>query len=305
MKTKRILSILMSVLMVIMMLPAGVFASDSPANVAGGTVTSGMTNFDALLGEGNYEYNDGTLKILKDLRLGSGLTFECNGRPLVLDLYGHMLDMVDISLTHKSGTLTITDSAGGGGIKSSGVPIVSNASGLTVNGGTFTSTGNNPALRSSTGDSTISGGTFNGRYALERTGESYDSTDLKLSGSPVLNGSYDDICLWYPDPIYYDGYEPAPGNGPVSIYLKNFPDSHYGRVVGNWDRSKNISDYFKYSGNETQNDPFLCVEKDFDFIIAEKPYDAWIGTTRLTRLNQGDVFGDGKVSITYTGPNSL
>ena len=157
---------ILSVLMVIMMLPTNVFASDSPANVAGGTVTSSMTNFDALLGEGNYEYSDGTLKIVKDLRLGSGLTFDCNGRTLVLDLYGHTLDMVDISLTHKAGTLTITDSLGDGGIKTYGVPIVSTASGLTVSGGTFTSTGNNPALRSEMGNCTISGGTFNGRYAL-------------------------------------------------------------------------------------------------------------------------------------------
>ena len=303
MKTKRFLSMLLALLMVIATFPLVTFAEDTYKTAPGGSITVyKFSDFDSLLGEGNYEYdNDSkTITILYDLKFVKDFIFEQGGNTYILDLNGHILDMGICSLIHNGGNLTICDSVGGGGITSTGVPVLANSRGLVIKSGIFTSIGNNQAaLKCTVGGTRISGGTFNGIYALERSSDPYNTDGIFLSGSPVLNGSRADIYILNDamEPIYYDGYEPAEGDGPASVILGNWPDKHSGNIVSNWDKSKEVSDYFVYAGAGTQDEPYLCESPSNNYIIAEKPYDAWIGKTRVTRLNQKDVFGDGTVSF--------
>ena len=303
MKTKRFLSMLLALLMVIATFPLVTFAEDTYKTAPGGSITVyKFSDFDSLLGEGNYEYDSDskTITILYDLKFVKDFIFEQGGNTYILDLNGHILDMGICSLILNGGNLTICDSVGDGGITSTGVPVLANARGLVIEGGTFTSIGNNQAaLKCTVGGTRISGGTFNGIYALERSSDPYNTDGIFLSGSPVLNGSRADIYILNDamEPIYYDGYEPAEGDGPASVILGNWPDKHSGNIVSNWDKSKEVSDYFVYAGAGTQDEPYLCESPSYNYIIAEKPYDAWIGKTRVTRLNQKDVFGDGTVSF--------
>ncbi len=305
MKSKRILSVLLAIVMLSTVLPTVVFANSTSGTATGGLIT-GTSDFDTVLGAGNYEYSDRTIKILKDLTFYNPLMFELTNTYFTLDLNGKTLDMQDASVILYKGGLTIIDSGNGGTIKSGGdtVRAISYESDLNISGGTFTATGYGVAVTLDNCRAAISGGTFTGRYAIQRLNGVSEMVPFKLSGSPVLNGYHADIYIENPSShssVSYYGYEPADGDGPASIMVGNWPDVQYGRVVTNWDNDKTLSDYFVYAGTGSQNDPFIVEDPLYEnFVVAEKPYDVWIGTTRVTRLNQDDVFGDGTVSFTPT-----
>ena len=148
---KRILSVLLTVIMVFSMVPLSVFAADgNQASVfaaggeAEGTLANGSTSYADAVGYANR--NGGALKLLDDITVPYSeelddipfITGECT-----LDLNGKSIDYVKVGsvaldeedevIKGTPGTLTVTDSVGGGEIENLAV----NAGTLTVDSGSI------------------------------------------------------------------------------------------------------------------------------------------------------------------------
>ena len=153
---KRILSVLLTVIMVFSMVPLSVFAADgNQASVfaAGGeaevTLANGSTiNFNSYADAVGYaNRNGGTLKLLDDITVPESETLDdipfITGE-FTLDLNGKSINYVDVGsygydeeaekeIKGTPGTLTVTDSVGGGEIENLAV----NAGTLTVDSGSI------------------------------------------------------------------------------------------------------------------------------------------------------------------------
>ena len=153
---KRILSVLLTVMMVLSMLPLSVFAADgNQASVfaAGGeaevTLANGSTiNFNSYADAVGYaNRNGGALKLLADITVPESETLDdipfITGE-FTLDLNGKSINYVDVGsygydeeaekeIKGTPGTLTVTDSVGGGEIENLAV----NAGTLTVDSGSI------------------------------------------------------------------------------------------------------------------------------------------------------------------------
>ena len=154
---KRILSVLLTVIMVFSMVPLSVFAADgNQASVfaAGGeaevTLANGSTiNFNSYADAVGYaNRNGGALKLLADITVPESETLDdipfITGE-FTLDLNGKSINYVDVGsygydeeaekeIKGTPGTLTVTDSVGGGEIENLAV----NTGALTVAGGAIT-----------------------------------------------------------------------------------------------------------------------------------------------------------------------
>ena len=160
---KKILSLLLIALLVCTLLPTTSLAvNDTVEDVRTFSFAAGVTTQDdinSILGEGTVECTseevDGqtvyTLKLLKNIVMAPGCDFRINEYnvggmslpPVILDLHGCTITSQSIGLI-TGGKLTITDTAGNGGITysttsdKSSLVTISNTGELTILSGTFT-----------------------------------------------------------------------------------------------------------------------------------------------------------------------
>lgn len=215
-KTTKIISVILSVLLIFSVMPMTVLASDSVASVT--TIFGEVTEF-ATLGEAK-DYacaNVGsTLTLLTDIEVGAN-EFHIVDCDFTIELNGKILSSTtsNVIYIHRGGKLTIKDSVGTGVVTCADSPknasAVVHCGELLVEGGTFI--GKDYAV-ASCDKITVKGGTFIGdKRGLEivRTNAvTYvDTCDLKINGryGEYLNGYGQLVGGTFVNGIYINNYD--------------------------------------------------------------------------------------------------
>ena len=193
---RRLLSMLLVLAMVMGMVPA-VMADVEPTEVANETQL--LAAFAA----------GGNIKLTSDITLTKSVSASSNcipaGKEVTLDLNSHTISSGNGKsyYIYNSGTLTIKDSKGGGGMNmeastdTSTTRCIRNYGNLTIEGGEYicASKGNVYTIFSEGGTVRITGGTFIGRCTSTSSSSSYHAAGLGLkgatatiSGDPVFTG---------------------------------------------------------------------------------------------------------------------
>ena len=179
---KRILSVLLTVIMVFSMVPLSVFAADgSVAEVTVGNTTTSYSDLASAFTAVQYASGSVTVKLLDDVdRFATGNSRTdgvqlSNSVDVTLDLNGHYIDRYNnaagtnankkaVFYVTGSAKLTVMDSVGGGNIiqtiNSTPSMIVDSGASLTVLSGTISSTGSGCGIRIDSGILAVDGGTI-------------------------------------------------------------------------------------------------------------------------------------------------
>ena len=182
---KRILSVLLTVIMVFSMVPLSVFAADgSVAEVTIGGTTTPYSDLASAFTAVQYASGSVTVKLLDDVdSFATGFSKAdgvqlSNSVDVTLDLNGHYIDRYNnaagtnankkaVFYVTGSAKLTVKDSVGGGEILqplSEPALIVDSGASLTVLSGTISNTGSGCGIRIDGGTLTVEGGTINASF---------------------------------------------------------------------------------------------------------------------------------------------
>ncbi len=215
-KTTKIISIILSVLLLFSVMPMTVLASDSVASVT--NIFGEVTEFNSLVEAKDYACANvgSTLTLLSDIEVGAN-EFHIIDCDFTLELNGKTLSSTssNVIYIHRGGKLTIKDSVGTGVVTCADSPknasAIVHCGELLVEGGTFIGKDYGVA---SCDKITVKGGTFIGdKRGLEivRTGAvSYvDTCDLKIGGryGEYLNGYGQLVGGTFVNGIYINNYD--------------------------------------------------------------------------------------------------
>lgn len=177
---KRILSVLLTVIMVFSMVPLSVFAADGAvAEVTIGSTTTPYSDLASAFSAAQYASGSATVKLLDDVDSFAAGNLRTDGVQLssgdvTLDLNGHYIERYNnaagtnvnkkaVFYVTGSAKLTVMDSVGGGNITQTinGTPakIVDSGASLTVLSGTLSNTGSGCGIRVDGGTLAVEGGT--------------------------------------------------------------------------------------------------------------------------------------------------
>ena len=212
----KIISIILSVLLIFSVMPMTVLASDSVASVT--TLLGEVTEFNSLIDAKNYACANvgSTLTLLSDIEIGAN-EFHIVDCDFTLDLNGKTLSCTtsNVIYVHRGGKLTIKDSVGTGVVtcaeSTKNSSAVVHCGELLVEGGTFI--GKDYAV-ASCDKITVKGGTFIGNergLEIVRTDAvTYvDTCDLKINGryGEYLNGYGQLVGGTFVNGIYINNYD--------------------------------------------------------------------------------------------------
>ena len=181
---KRILSALLTVVMVISMIPVSAFAADgSVAEVTIGNTTTQYSDLVSAFNAAQYASGSATVKLLDDFEnFATGWSrtdgIQLSSGDVTLDLNGHYINRYNnaagtnankkaVFYVTGSAKMTVMDSIGGGNIiqpLTEPSMIVDSGASLTVLSGTITNTGAGCGIRIDSGTLAIEGGMVNALY---------------------------------------------------------------------------------------------------------------------------------------------
>lgn len=203
---KRILSVLLTVIMVFSMVPLSVFAADgSVAEVTIGGTTTPYGDLASAFTAVQYASGSVTVKLLDDIdSFATGFSRAygvqlSNSVDVTLDLNGHYIDRYNnaagtiannraVFYVTGSAKLTVTDSVGGGEIiqpLSDPALIVDSSASLTVLSGTISNSGSGYGIRVDGGTLTVEGGKVSASF---EAGICVGGGTVTVTGDPEIHG---------------------------------------------------------------------------------------------------------------------
>ena len=202
---KRILSALLTVVMVISMIPVSAFAADgSVAEVTIGNTTTQYSDLLSAFNAAQYASGSATVKLLDDFEnFATGWSrtdgIQLSSGDVTLDLNGHYINRYNnaagtnankkaVFYVTGSAKMTVMDSIGGGNIIQPLIEpsmIVDSGASLTVLSGTITNTGAGCGIRIDSGTLAIEGGMVN---ALYDTGICVGGGTVTVTGDSKIHG---------------------------------------------------------------------------------------------------------------------
>ena len=239
-KSKRVLSIVLAVAMIVGLFPIAAFANE-------GDETSVAATSLPTAGE------DGVITLTEDVTLAAPFTVAQNEN-VTIDLNGKKIDAGTNQISRAAGSeLIIKDSSNGNGeISASGQPkadtglfSVDNAT-LTLNGGKFKAADNNYGVYVSNGGKVIvNAGTFNAGYAPLAGNNTTGDTNFEVNGG-TLNAKYGP-AIYMPSQVNLT-ITNGTLNGGISLRMGQVNISG-GTINATTTNIDPVKEYYDYSGN--------------------------------------------------------